>query len=106
MELTGKCEADFDKWLLSTHKEDYSEFKGYTLNLFDTMPESCQFGVIQDFADLKGFEFYTKKASDLIEGYYYSYCEWWPYPLPHKTRSEAREEMIEQFNIEYNNTVK
>lgn len=62
LELTGKAKDAFERWFLVKLKRGYMDngnFKLVTINTFYNLPESMQFGVLQEWADSIGYEIGT-----------------------------------------------
>jgi hypothetical protein len=125
MELTDKCLADFNEWILINNKDIFKLSDiGYqstvdTVTLFRYLTESMKYGVYVDFFDSVGIHFdschnyrlINESDEVLILGYYYELNA-----LPnihvieeiedYKTRPEARIAAIEKANEIYNsNTI-
>ena len=63
MKLTGKCKEDFKEWMLVNNKElvkfseeRYSEVIDMS-QIFKYLTDSMQYGVLEDFFQVKGFYF-------------------------------------------------
>lgn len=104
MKLTGKCKKDFEKWFFNNYGIEEASFVREEGGFFN-LPQSMQWGVIQDFGDSVGIN---------ITLYQLDYQEWYGYNIvkfefgkPVITggvwrRDKAREEAIKQFNKIYN----
>jgi hypothetical protein len=57
MKLSGNCKKQFEKWFGCKTSEDFDGYNAWILDEFYNLPESMQFGVIQDFADSLGYDF-------------------------------------------------
>jgi hypothetical protein len=105
MKLTGQTKQAFEKWAM--HHYECTMYNGkylaFTLDgssvYFDELPDSMQFGVIQDFADSVGHDL---DAMKLVYANVFM-------PFPNnddeehfKTRPEARTEAVKEFNTIYN----
>lgn len=97
--MKGKCKELFEKWYYK--KMIYS--KWWNEDVFYKLPESMQWGVIQDFADSLGYEVSTFLALSDLSKY------GWDITIHEKdmvafratyfkTRQEARNAAIEKLN--------
>ena len=115
MKLTDKCEADFSEYVYSTLaiSDNIACNKHDEYCNFYTLPESMQWGVLQDFADSKGYlttvEPEWEFPNDLPTMFWSCYIFFQNdpgkeanYAFPFKTRQEARTAVIEKFNEIYN----
>ena len=107
--LTGKCEKDFQKWFSKNVSEDISFLIGEgfdnSIDVFEELTSSMQYGVLEDFFDSIGIEIMFNKEDadtwfitlynedtlieDTISGDIYS-------------RQEARQQAIIKANEIYN----
>ena len=118
MELTGKCKKDFEKWVNDNIK-DSKMYNGKYLSFnldgayiyFDDLFPSMQFGMIQDFADSKGFvfsiepEWYVIDSDKPLFDFFIHYVDGSKraeYGGMNKTREEAMIKSIEKFDEIYN----
>ena len=117
MELTGKCELDFDKWLKENNKDllklsdpsiYFSEIFSMSA-LFKYLTESMQYGVYVDFFDGVGISVNNKRVDFndqtwfcvIVNNNYIEIKN--DLPINHfKTRPEARTAAIEKANELYN----
>lgn len=115
MELKGKCKIDFEKWCMRSEygcKMYNGKYLSFDLDgndiYFNDLPDSMQFGIIQDFADSVGSKFHTSEA--LSGGGYHGSILIHNNTAtsiigsikPHKARTEARTEAVKQFVKYYN----
>jgi len=110
--MEGKAKEDFEKWLISQQFLvcDGDEGGSCTIyletpSIFETLPPSMQFGVIQDFFDSVGINteiigrlpfIWAKVITDNPKDFFESDT--------FKTRSEAREAALEKAVEIYNET--
>tara|TARA_R110000737_G_scaffold140400_1_gene171188 strand:- start:85 stop:426 length:342 start_codon:yes stop_codon:yes gene_type:complete len=104
MELTRKCEEDFEKWYLKYIKSNSQKIISNTdVNYFNLLTKSMQYGVLVDYFDSVGIEIEIYKDYDLSDtpatfiGWIffiedYNGDKWF------KTRAEARTASIEKAN--------
>ena len=103
MKLTNKAKEQFEKWYLKelnpveyTPEDESDDYAFYNL------PESLQWGVMQDFADSLGYDLYITKDSPV--NYYWAVsdlinCLGCKENVDHiMTRQEARNAAIEKLN--------
>ncbi|MEL4307395.1 hypothetical protein [Joostella sp. CR20] len=120
--LNGQCEEDFASWAkenntLETFLGELALRVGMVLVNFYDLPTPMQFGVIQEFADSKGFEIYIhpytalgEMGIDLLltDGTLCVLCynkkgEFIFDLIDLETRQEAQKQAIIKFNEIYNN---
>jgi hypothetical protein len=104
MKLTGKAKEQFEKWYYK--KMIYS--KWWSEDTFYSLPESMQFGVIQDFADSFGYDIviipYGYKMSESFDNdktysaSIHSEYQWRWDGCDYLTRQEARNAAVEKLN--------
>lgn len=102
MKLTGKAKEKFEKWYFSLPNAmglNYGTI-ALTMNRFYCLPESMQWGVIQDWADSIGYDVSAFNTSDdytwLITDKRIK-SEIWEEGFAN-TRQEARNDAIEKLN--------
>jgi hypothetical protein len=109
MELTGKCELDFDKWLKENNKDlvklsdpsiYFSEIFSMSA-LFKYLTESMQYGVLVDFFGSVGIDVVDDIDSCANDFRYLSKVDF-KYIDAHNTRPEARTAAIQKANELYN----
>lgn len=97
MKLTGKAKEKFAIWFTKWYNPTE---KGYSLETFYVLPESMQWGVIQDWADSMGYilGLVVDISSFNWRGVAYSLDKSPNYTTWKKTRQEARNAAIEKLN--------
>lgn len=98
MELTGKCNRNFIKYLWdNVFMDEESGIDWSSMPIaFSTFPDSMKWGVIQDFADSEYYFLEVEvKLHPLKTVYVANEAEY-------KTRPEARTKAVELFNKWYN----
>jgi hypothetical protein len=115
MQLTGKAKVKFEEWWMgqpnthTDHRNIYLVYGSSSLVRLDSIPQSMQWGVYEDWADSMGcfinidgsHELYF--ASIIYRGEYFSEQYWQDYtdefePRFYATRQEARNAAIEKLN--------
>jgi len=101
MKLTGKCKEDFEKWLKIN----------YTLKqslIFNSLPDSMQFGVYVDFFDSVWIEIWIEPWETQNNGEFFKYfkviIDYIEVSDYNDSRQEARTKAIEKANEIYNQT--
>ncbi|PHR23580.1 MAG: hypothetical protein COA36_16750 [Desulfotalea sp.] len=111
MKLTDKTKKDFEKW----YWDNVAQIELYeidnrawvqTIEIYDVwqnIPESMQWGVLQDFADSKGYDVDATKFTGCLTVPDF-FIVWVDEDLDMEkaTRPEARTAAIEKFNEIYN----
>ena len=98
MRLTGEAKEHFEKWYVKTIEivEMESIDDSFDINGFYDLPQSMQFGVIQDWADSMGYSLMCYRVST-VDGWHIVFGETTVY-IERKTRQEARNAAIEKLN--------
>ena len=108
MELTGKCEVEFEKWYIITYFKHLTPLSIQEhcaiLECFDDCFESMQYGVYVDFFDSVEMDIVIeRRRSDLFLFVIYSNCLYGSGFIPDKqSRPKARTSAIEKANELYN----
>jgi len=99
MRLTGEAKEKFEKWYLKTIEivEMESIDESFDINGFYDLPQSMQFGVLQDWADSMGYEINVLRIHEND----YDWSVWVDEEAKiqtAKTRQEARNAAIDKLN--------
>ena len=101
MKLTGKCKADFEKWLCKEH--NYTDDEGIPYaNDFYELPNSMQYGVYVDYFDSVGIIIEITTDHKKIPTFWVDINNKQVDDIELNTRQESRTKAIEKANEIYN----
>ena len=101
MNLTGKCKEDFLKWYKDVYSKQENIHEDGNSSML--MPQSMQWGVIQDFADSVGVNIEVTPHERFNKWWsFYFEVDGVDYQQNAGTRQKARTAALEKFNQLYN----